>query len=150
MRSVSATLLLLARARRSLYAASMQSRLRRLAHLVLSLTFAVGLVGQGMRVADMGANPNKRAHAMAAHMSMAAAGSMMKCSKCDACKNGGCKGAGCMSSDTCSCANPAALSVLATVIAVPLSAIATNAHVPFQMGWAAPPDPHPPRPSILS
>ena len=141
---------LLARARCLLYAGWMQPRLRRLAHLVLSLTFAVGLVGQGMRAADMSAKTNDRARAMAAQMSMVAAGSMTKGSKCDACKNAGCKGNGCMSSDTCSCANPAALPVLGTVIAVLVSEIGTTARVPFQMGWAAPPDPYPPRPSVVS
>jgi hypothetical protein len=150
MRSVAAPPLLLACARGFLYAGSMQPRLRRLADLVLSLTFAVGLVGQGMRVTDMSAKTNKCAHAMAADMSMAAAGGMMGGSNCDACKNCGCKGAGCMSSDTCSCANPTALPVLGTVIAVPMSEMGAGAHVPFQMGWAAPPDPHPPRPSLLS
>jgi hypothetical protein len=150
------TLLLLALARSLLYGGPMLSVwLRCLVHVVLALSLAVELSGQGVRAAGMSAKMRNDAGAWAAHMSMVgmvAAGSMTKCSKCDACKNRGCTGDGCMSSGTCStyCANLAALPVWGAVIAMPVSPIGTSARVQFQMGWAAPPDPYPPRPSILS
>ena len=151
--NAAATLLLLARAHWLLYAGSMLSvRLRRLVHFVLALTLAGGLAAQGVRAADMSAKANNRADAMAPHMNMAAAASMPMCNKCDACKNGSCKGNGCMSSGTCAayCGIVAALPVIGAVVEAPHSESAPHAASPRAMGWAAPPDPYPPRTTILS
>lgn len=158
MRSVGATvlqaaLLLLARARRFRYAASMLSRrLRRVVHFALALVLAVGLAAQGARAAGVGGKVDNRAHAMAAHMNMAAVGSMPMCNKCDACKNGGCKSDGCMSSAACSayCSNFTALPVFDAILGMTISESAANAPLPFQLGWDPPPDPYPPRNTILS
>lgn len=153
MRSVGARLLLLARARRFHYAASMlPRRLRRVVHFALALTLAVGLATQGARAAGVGGKSDNRVHAMVADMSMAAAGNMPMCNKCDACKNGSCKGDGCMSSAACSayCSNFAALPVFDAIMGLTISESAANAPLPFQLGWDPPPDPYPPRSTILS
>jgi hypothetical protein len=158
MRSVGATvlqaaLLLLARARRFHYAGSMLPRwLRRVVHFALALTLAVGLAAQGARAAGMGGKADNRVHAMVADMSMAAAGSMPMYNKCDACKNGSCKGDGCMSSGGCSayCSNFAALRVFDAIVELTISDSAAHLPLPFQLGWDPPPDPYPPRSTILS
>lgn len=153
MRSVAVTLPLLARARRFHYAATMLSlRLRRVVHLALAVTLAVGLAAQGARAAGVGGKADNRAHAMAAHMSMAAVGGMPMCNKCDACKNGSCKDDGCVSSGACSayCSSFAALPVFDAIVEPTISESAANAPLPFQLGWDPPPDPYPPRSTILS
>lgn len=125
--------------------------LRRLVHLVLALTLVIGLAAQSVRAADMSAKANDPVHAMATHMTMAAA-SMPICNKCDACKRGGCKGDVCKSSGTCSayCGNVPALPVIGAVIPMPLSETVVHATFPSGIGWTAPPDPYPPRTVILS
>jgi hypothetical protein len=127
-------------------------RLRQVLHLALALTLAVGLAAQSARAAGMTAKTNNRTDTMAAQMSIAAAGSMPMCDKCDACKNGSCKGDGCTSSGTCSayCGNLAALLVFGSVVAIFVAEPRAIGPFRFQMGWAAPPDPYPPRTTILS
>jgi len=128
--------------------------LRRLAHLVLALTLAVGLAAEGVRAAGMSAKANSSASAMAADMNMAAAASAMPmCGKCAACKkDGGCKGDGCMSPGTCAayCGTVVGLPVVGAATDTPLSESADHAGSPPAMGWAKPPDPYPPRTTILS
>jgi hypothetical protein len=107
---------------------------------------------QGVRAAGMSPKVNNHARAMAAHMTMAHAGSMPMCNKCDGCKNGSCKSDGCLSSRLCSacCGNLAALPVFGMVIGLPLRETGYIRPLLFLAGWAAPPDPYPPRTNILS
>lgn len=154
IRNAGPTMVLLAWAYRLRYAACMLPlRLRCVVHFALALTLAVGLAAQGTRAAGMMIKADHRAHAMAAHMGMAAADNMPMCSKCDACKNGSCKGDdGCTSSGACAayCGNLAALPVLDTGIRITVSESAADGPLPFRLGWDPPPDPYPPRSIILS
>jgi hypothetical protein len=111
----------------------------------------LGLTVQGARAAGMSGKSSKHADAMAAHMSVAATGDMRMCGKCDGCKNGRCKSDNCLSSGGCSgyCSNLSALPVFGALIATPLSGPGAIVPVRYQTGWAAPPDPYPPRTTIL-
>jgi len=127
-------------------------RPRRFLHLMLALTLAVGLAAQGVSAGNTGAMADDRAHPMAAHMSMAAADGMPMCDTCDACKNDSCKGGLCPLSGNCSthCGSLTALPVFGTAIAALLGERAANSPVSFRSGWDPPPDPYPPRATILS
>lgn len=154
MRSVGAMLVSLAWARRFRYTPSMLPlRLRRVISLALTLTLAVGLVAQGARAAGVTVKADGLTHVMAAHMDMAAAGSMPMCNKCDACKTDSCNGERCTSSAACSayCGNLlTALPAFDPAIGTTICGTAANGPVPFRLGWDPAPDPYPPRTNILT
>lgn len=112
-------------------------RLRRLGHLLLALALAMGLVTHAARAAGMDSK-----------MSMAA-GAMQMCDKND-CSTGGSQP--CKSAGTCSllCNGIVALPATTAVLDVPPAAASPYSAIRVGPGWSAPPDPYPPRRSVLS
>ncbi|KAB2916389.1 MAG: hypothetical protein F9K29_11635 [Hyphomicrobiaceae bacterium] len=110
---------------------------RRWVHLLLVVALAVGFMAQGVQAADMGAKMTMTSDTMP--------------------MPGGCDGCSgddnpCASLGACSmaCGNILALAVVnAAVALLPASSNEPPAVRPLA-GWSAPPDPHPPRPAILS
>ncbi len=112
--------------------------LRRLLNLLLVVALAAGLVSHGVQAADM-----------AAKMSMDAGSTMPMSGKCDGC---GGEGKDCMSPGTCSliCGTVFALPATSPVFHVLPAAPGEFAAIPAGVGWNSPPDPYPPRSTILS
>ena len=122
---------------------------------MLALTLAVGLVAQSVRAANMGAKMGMGTTMvnMDGNMGMPAVGSMSMCHQCHECKSDGCKGDGCLSLGSCAACcgtNVAALPVLTAVVEMLLAERPARITAPLGVGWAAPPDPYPPRPSVLT
>ncbi len=115
----------------------MPDTFRRLMTVLLALTFVVGLVPHGMRSADAGVK-----------MIMTAAGDMPMSGKCDGCGDD----QKAMTSAACSAYCGGFLAVpLAGVIFELASAETFEGFAgPPADGHAVPPDPYPPRPTVLS
>jgi hypothetical protein len=113
------------------------AKLRRLINLLLVVALAAGFVTQGVQAADMRAK-----------MTMTA-GAMPTPHGCD-----GCSGDDnpCASLGGCSmtCGNILALPVANAAVDLLHAGSREPAAVLPLAGWSAPPDPHPPRPAILS
>ena len=126
--------------------------LRSLAHFMLAMTVALGLATQGIRAAGLAAEASKHTEAMATDMAMVGTSATRMCNKCDLCKNGHCKGDRCMSSGACaaSCCSLPALPAVSALLPIPLCEVPTRTSEASGIGWAHPPDPHPPRTIILS
>jgi hypothetical protein len=113
------------------------AKLRGWVHLLLAVALVTGVVTQGVHAADMSAK-----------MAVANSGMPMP----DSC--GGCCGddSSCASSGVCSvaCGHIPALPVAGVRLhPVPLHSGEPGA-VLTRVGWSAPPDPYPPRPTIMS
>lgn len=106
-------------------------------HLLLVVALAAGFVTQGVQVAGMGAK-----------MAMTAS-TMPMPNGCD-----GCSGDDnpCASSGACSvaCGNTLAPPLVTASLDLLPARAEEPAATPTPAGWRAPPDPHPPRPTILS
>jgi hypothetical protein len=115
----------------------MSEKVRRIVTVLLALTLAAGLVTQGARAADIGAK-----------MAVTAAMDMPMSGKCDGCRDDQ-KG---MAAAACSlhCSNIAALPLLETVPDPVPAEIVGSISGPTPPGHAAPPDPYPPKPAVLS
>jgi hypothetical protein len=115
----------------------MAETFRRVATVLLALTFVVGLVPHGMRAADAGVK-----------MVMAATVDMPMPGKCDGCGDG----QKAMTSAACSafCGSFVALPSIGAVFE-PASAEAFEGIAgPPPAGLTVPPDPYPPRPAVLN
>lgn len=115
----------------------MSERVRRIAVLLLALALTAGWMSHGVRAADMGVK-----------MAVAAASDMPISGKCDGC--GG--GHDSMQAGTCFayCGPVSALpSAPAVCDVLPVDTVQYRPVLPGT-GWGAPPDPYPPRPSVLS
>jgi hypothetical protein len=123
------------------YLDSMSERFRRVVAVMLAVTFVVGLVPRGVRAADAGVK-----------MAMVAATDMPTTGKCDGCCNGCGDDQQAMASGACSayCSDFVALPAMA--IAVAVAPVETSWHAVglIRAGHTIPPDPHPPKPVILS
>ena len=104
---------------------------------LLALALAMGLVAHAVRVAGMN------------HKMSMASSTMHMCDQGDCGTDGEqpCKSAG-----TCSllCNGMIALPATTAMLDVPPAAAAPICAVQAGPGWSAPPDPYPPRPSVLS
>lgn len=112
-------------------------RLRHLGHLLLALALAMGLVTLAARATSMDGR-----------MSMAASAIQM-------CDHGDCGGGGsepCKSQGTCAllCSGVIGLPATTAVLDVPPAVTAPHVTIRVGPGWSAPPDPYPPRLSVLS
>jgi hypothetical protein len=112
-------------------------RLRHLGRLLLALALAMGLVTHAARATGMDGK-----------MSMASS-AMQTCDQGD-CGTGGSEP--CKSQAACSllCSGIIALPAMTAVLDVPPAATAPHATIRVGPGWSTPPDPYPPRLSVLS
>lgn len=115
----------------------MCERVRRITVLLLTLALTAGLMSHGIRAADMGVK-----------MAVAAASDMPISGKCDGCSDG----RDGMQAGTCSpyCGTVSALPSAPAVYDVLPIDTQQYAAVPAATGLGVPPDPYPPRPSVLS
>jgi hypothetical protein len=112
-------------------------RLRHLGHLLLALALAMGVVTYAAQATGMDGK-----------MSMAAS-AMHMCDQGD-CSTGGSEP--CKSQGTCAllCSGVIGLPATTAVLDVPPAATAPDGTIRVGPGWSAPPDPYPPRLSVLS
>jgi hypothetical protein len=119
---------------------------------MLAMTVALCLATQGIRAMGLAAKASKHTEATATDMAMVGTTATPMCDKCDRCKNGRCKGDRCMSSGACAacCCSLPALPAVSALLPIPLCELPTRTLEASRSGWADPPDPHPPRTTILS
>ena len=115
----------------------MSEKLRRISAILIALALGVGLLAHGVGASNMGVK-----------MALAAANDMPATDKCDGCGSGD-DG---MSLGACSayCSTFTALPSAAAVFDMLPMEIRGHTAVPIAMGWGIPPDPYPPKPTILS
>jgi hypothetical protein len=114
------------------------SKLRRLVHLLVVLVVAAGLAARSAEPADFGAKAN-----------MAASSTMPMSGMCDGCGDGN---DGCTSAGVCSvtCGSVFVLPAAHAGVGLPIAALGDIPAYLAWIGWTKPPDPYPPRPSIVS
>ncbi|MPZ41263.1 MAG: hypothetical protein GEU95_25100 [Rhizobiales bacterium] len=114
------------------------NRVRRFSVLALALALVVGIVTHGVRAVDMDVK-----------MTMAAASDMAMPGKCDACGSGNDKMSGVVCAVPCGglVAIPVAADIVLSMLPVTISSWTV---APAVADWATPPDPYPPRPTVLS
>jgi hypothetical protein len=113
------------------------NRVRRFSVLALALALVVGIVTHGARAANMDVK-----------MTMTAASDMAMPGKCDGCGTGNDK----MSGVACAAPCGGMVAMLVADIVLPMLPVAISSWTvaPAVADWAAPPDPYPPRPTVLS
>jgi hypothetical protein len=115
----------------------MSETFRRVATVLLALTFVVGLVPHGIRAADAGVK-----------MAIAAGSDMPMSGQCDGC--GDAQKA--MTAAACSayCGGFVALPSIGAVVELASAEAFEGVAVPPIAGLTVPPDPYPPRPAVLT
>src|SRR5687767_4930270 len=115
----------------------MLERLRRVAAVLLALTFVVGQMPYGLRAADV-----------SVQMVMTAAGDVPMSGKCDGCGDH----QKTMAAAACSafCAGFVALPSIEMVLELPSAETFDGFAGSLLTGHTIPPDPYPPRPAVLS